>query len=60
MDILDADHHDLVDSECRLASRDIVQFVKYNDFSGDLGLLAENVLNEVPDQLVNYMSDNGK
>jgi hypothetical protein len=49
MEILDADNVDLVDSKLNPATRDIVQFVKYNDYQGDIGLLAEQVLCEVPD-----------
>lgn len=60
MEILDADKVDLVDSKLNTATRDIVQFVKYADFSGDIGLLAEQVLCEVPDQLVEYMMLNDK
>ena len=45
----DADNVDLVDSKLNPATRDIVQFVKYNDYQGDIGLLAEQVLCEVPD-----------
>jgi len=60
MEILDADEHELVDSHMQAAKRDIVQFVKFNDYSGDIGVLAEQVLGEVPDQLVSYMIENGK
>lgn len=49
MDTLDADDTDLVDSQCKKMERDIVQFVEYNTFSGDAGLLAEQVLCEVPE-----------
>ena len=37
--------------------RDIVQFVEFNEFknNGDLGMLAEEVLKEVPEQFVDYM-----
>ena len=55
MNILDADDVDLVDSNRQVASRDIVQFVGYNEYKGDIGLLAQEVLCEVPDQLVDYM-----
>ena len=34
--------------------------MKYNDYQGDIGLLAEQVLCEVPDQLVSYMMANDK
>jgi Copine len=38
------------------AMRDIVQFVEFKDFNSmDLTQLAEEVLKEVPDQLVGYM-----
>lgn len=57
MEILDADDIDLVDSELKKA-RDIIQFVKYNDYAADIGLLAEKVLQEVPDQFVEYMLHN--
>jgi len=60
MAVLDADEFDLVDSNGREASRDIVQFVKYNDYSGNIAMLAEQVLCEVPDQMVTYMMENGK
>ena len=60
MDVLDADEFELVDSNGKAAVRDIVQFVKYKDFSGDIGCLAEQVLCEVPDQLVSYMVANNK
>ena len=57
MDVLDADDKDLIDSNRKTAERDIVQFVEYNEFKGDIGLLAEQVLCEVPEQLVGYMLD---
>ena len=60
MEILDADDFELTDSNKQKAKRDIVQFVKYNEFAHDIGILAENVLCEVPQQFVNYMIDNGK
>ena len=54
---LDGDNGTLRDQNGRAASRDIVQFVKFLDFTGpnaDQGL-AEKVLQEVPEQLVSYM-----
>ena len=57
---LDSDDALLRDSVGRAAARDIVQFVKFNDFKGgDLGRLSQEVLQEVPDQIVGYMSANG-
>jgi hypothetical protein len=41
MEILDADDVDLSDDKLEIAKRDIVQFVKYNDYGEDIGLLAE-------------------
>lgn len=47
---LDGDDVVLTNSKGERARRDIVQFVKFNDFKfGDLSLLAEEVLREVPD-----------
>lgn len=50
----------LKDSNGREAARDIVQFVKFNDYRGNFAQLAEQVLCEVPDQMVAYMMENGK
>ena len=36
-------------------SADIVQFVPYNDFRNDPHLLAKEVLEELPGQLLNWM-----
>lgn len=60
MEKLDGDEIPLRNSQGDKTIRDIVQFVKFNDFKGkgDLGLLAEEVLKEVPDQLVGYMMTN--
>jgi hypothetical protein len=57
MEVLDADACELEDDEGRKAVRDIVQLVKYTDFK-DLGMreLALEVLGEVPDQFVDYMT----
>ena len=57
MEKLDGDDVRLRNSRGEVAVRDIVQFVKFNDFkgNGDLSMLAEEVLKEVPDQFVEYM-----
>ncbi len=34
--------------------RDLVQFVAYNEYQGDIQKLAQEVLEELPSQLVNY------
>jgi hypothetical protein len=58
MMILDADKSSLQDSHCNPAARDIVQFVSMNDYSKDITFLHEDVLREVPHQLVSYMRMN--
>ena len=54
MDILDADEHPLYDKNCRKADRDLVQFVPFNNFKNDPQKLAEQVLEEIPRQVVEY------
>eukprot|EP00828_Plagiopyla_frontata_P028001 TRINITY_DN3627_c0_g1_i9.p1 TRINITY_DN3627_c0_g1~~TRINITY_DN3627_c0_g1_i9.p1 ORF type:complete len:494 (-),score=38.94 TRINITY_DN3627_c0_g1_i9:542-2023(-) len=54
MEILDGDDG-LWDSKGRKAQRDLVQFVPFNQFNGDPIKLAEEVLEELPRQLVEYM-----
>ena len=47
---LDGDDVVLRDSKGNYTKRDIVQFVEFRNFmNGDIGALAEEVLNEVPD-----------
>jgi hypothetical protein len=53
MEILDGDDG-LVDAKGRSADRDLVQFVPFNEFRNNPMLLAEEVLEELPDQLVIY------
>lgn len=48
----------LKDQKGRQASRDIVQFVEFNDACAK-GDLAEQVLHEVPGQFVSFMQANG-
>ena len=54
MDILDADDDPLYDKNGRKADRDLVQFVPFRDFHNDGQKLAEQVLEEVPRQIVEY------
>ena len=57
---LDGDNEILRNSRGQAALRDIVQFVEFNQFkNGDISLLAEEVLKEVPDQIVGYMMMKG-
>ena len=57
---LDGDEVALRNSKGQLAARDIVQFVQFNEYrQRDIGILAEEVLREVPDQIVGYMLSKG-
>ena len=60
MDILDDDDGKLIDDKGRRTQRDLVQFVPFNQFRDNPELLAKNVLQELPDQLVDYMMLIGK
>ena len=49
MEQLDADKEPLFSQKLnRGASRDVVQFVPFNDFKGDFNKLAKEVLKEIP------------
>jgi hypothetical protein len=56
MDVLDNDDGSMRDQQGRKAKRDLVQFVPFNEFKNNPELLAKNVLKELPDQLVDYMT----
>jgi hypothetical protein len=49
MDILDSDDAKLHHSNGSEAQRDIVQFVKFENYSDNIGKLADEVLGEIPD-----------
>jgi len=51
----DADDVPLINSKGIKMTRDIVQFVKFNDFKTDSAKLAAEVLAELPHQLVEFM-----
>ena len=59
MDILDADENPLFDRKRRKADRDLVQFVPFNNFKNDPPKLAEQVLEEIPRQVVEYYTHKG-
>ena len=59
MDILDADENPLYDRRKRKADRDLVQFVPFNKFKNDPPKLAEQVLEEIPRQVVEYYQHKG-
>ena len=54
MDFLDADDTRLVDRNGRKADRDLVQFVPFKKFSYNGELLAKQVLEEIPKQVIEY------
>ena len=59
MDILDADDVPLYSMKYkREMSADIVQFVPYREFRGNPQLLAREVLDEIPGQLLGFMKKN--
>ena len=62
MEYLDGDQNILRSSKGVQAARDIVQFVKFRDFVNDAGAniigLSEEVLKELPDQIIDYMVSN--
>ena len=65
MEILDGDKITLVNSFGEIRNRDIVQFVKFNDFKDEKGVkngdeLAEEVLKEIPRQIEEYYHFCGK
>jgi len=55
MDILDADDEPLKHSNGEIMHRDIVQFVPFNEFKQEAGILAAETLREIPDQVTDYM-----
>jgi hypothetical protein len=59
MDILDADDNPLYDRRRRKADRDLVQFVPFNSYKNDPPKLAEQVLEEIPRQVVEYYQHKG-
>eukprot|EP00741_Cyanophora_paradoxa_P008127 tig00001264_g7864.t1 len=58
MEALDSDECMLADAEGNIASRDIVQFVRFADYrKKHYSKLARDTLKEIPDQLVSYFQD---
>jgi len=55
MEILDADKEPLYSNTLgKGASRDLVQFVSFQDFAKDSSQLAKEVLKEIPSQMCSY------
>uniref|UniRef100_K3X660 C2 domain-containing protein n=1 Tax=Globisporangium ultimum (strain ATCC 200006 / CBS 805.95 / DAOM BR144) TaxID=431595 RepID=K3X660_GLOUD len=59
MDTLDGDGKLLMDSRRRVAARDIVQFVPFNQFRNNPARLAKETLAEIPMQLVQHFKARG-
>ena len=60
MDRLDGDDEALFSNSFRrYAEADIVQFVPFNEFKHNPQLLAKETLQELPNQLLNYMRKRG-
>ena len=58
MNVLDADENPLINDKGIKASRDIVQFVPFAKFEMNPEKLAEEVLAEIPKQIVEYYEQN--
>ena len=58
MEQLDGDNIPLVSSNGKKRQRDLVQFVPFNKFEGDEKKLAEEVLDEIPRQVIEYYTLN--
>lgn len=59
MDFLDADVTPLTDSRGNKSKRDLVQFVPFNKYARNIEKLAEEVLAEIPLQVVEYYKQKG-
>ena len=60
MEELDGDDEPLVNSKGEKWERDIVQFVPYDKYKNNPKMLAEQVLEEVPTQVVEYFKNKNK
>lgn len=58
MNVLDADDNELVNSSGVKAARDLVQFVPFLNYENDPQKLAQEVLAEVPKQMLQYYEQN--
>lgn len=55
LEFLDSDDERLMDKYGRIQQRDNLQFVEYNKHKGNPKELKNQVLNELPEQMENYM-----
>ena len=58
MKILDADKDPLIDKEGKISERDLVQFVPFLEYQSDAKKLANEVLAEIPGQVIEYYENN--
>ena len=58
MEELDGDDNPIMTKDGKKRQRDLVQFVPFNKFEGDEKKLAEEVLDEIPRQIIEYYSLN--
>ena len=58
MNVLDADDNPLVDSRGTRAARDLVQFVPFLKYESNPEKLAQEVLAEIPRQIIEYYQQN--
>ena len=58
MNVLDADENPLVSSQGIRAAKDLVQFVPFNKFEADPQRLGQEVLAEIPRQIIQYYEMN--
>ena len=57
MKILNGENGKLISSKGVVLSKDIIQYVHFNDYANDLTKLTEAVLKYIPDQISNYYKD---
>ena len=55
---LDADQHPLINSRGEVAKRDLVQFVPFLKYESNAELLTNEVLAEIPKQLIEFYEQN--
>ena len=58
MKTLDGNENPLINSKGKKRLRDLVQFIPFNDYKNSPNLLAEEVLKEIPRQIIEYYTIN--
>ena len=57
MKILNGENGKLISSKGVVLSKDIIQYVHFNDYANDLAKLTEAVLKYIPGQISDYYKD---